>query len=120
MDTRVEHVKVVLAELLGCHGVGGQGYVHVVEELGHLGEGFGTHGTASGEELMAQGGQVSIVFKSVLTQPPAAEQRGHEGGDETTYVDEHVEDLETAVAFVFGYTEGFVTLFGGLNLKVVI
>ena len=69
---------------------------------------------------MAQGGQVSIVFKSVLTQPPAAEQRGHEGGDEATYVDEHVEDLETAVAFVFGYTEGFVTLFGGLNLKVVI
>ena len=53
VDTRVEHVKVVLAELLGCHGVGGQGYVHVVEELGHLGEGFGTHGTASGEELMA-------------------------------------------------------------------
>ena len=40
--------------------------MHVVEELSHLGDGIGAHGTAGGKELVAQGGEVGIVFKSVL------------------------------------------------------
>ena len=54
------------------------------------------------------------------SEPPASQERGNEGGNETTDVDENVEDLEPGVALTISKTESFLALFGSLGFKVVV
>ena len=120
VDTGVEDVEVVLAEFLCGHSVGGNGDIHGGEEFGHLGHCFVAQSTTGGNKLMAEGGKVGVVLKAILAQPPAAEQGGDKRSNQSANVDEHVENLETAVAFVFGNAEGFFAVFGSFDFEVVV
>ena len=53
-------------------------------------------------------------------EPPVADNRGNEGGNDTANVDEYVENLEASVAFFLGFGQGFRTLLGLFGLEVVV
>ena len=69
---------------------------------------------------MAELRKLGVIGQAVDTEPPLAEQRGHEGGDEAADIDEYVEDLETAVALVLGLGQSGGTFLGSLGLEVVV
>ena len=69
---------------------------------------------------MAQFGQTCVVGQVVNPEPPASQERGNEGGNETTDVDENIEDLEPGVALTLSKTESFFALFGSLGFQVVV
>ena len=97
MNAGVEHLEVTVAS--GTHvtstETGGVGLLHQGGKVGHL---LGTHAGGIVEVLVAQCGQTSIIDHALDAQPPLAQQRGNKRGNETTDVDEHIEDLEARVA----------------------
>ena len=54
------------------------------------------------------------------TEPPLADQRGHERGDETADIDEDVEDLEAGIALSLGPFELLGAFLGRVGLEIVI
>ncbi len=93
VDTGVEHVEVGGAELgdIACRVASHRGDegVEVVEILG-------VHAVGDAQVLVAECRKGGVVHEAVLSQPPAAEHRGHKRGHYAA--DEHVEDLESGIA----------------------
>ena len=65
-----------------------------------------------GEELVTKAGHISVIDKVMRFQPPFAEERGDERCEETTDVDEDVEDLETGVTTLFSLTKAGMVTYG--------
>ena len=114
MNTGVIHINVVGTELYwgGEHGWINHRVVH------GLGE-FLSYLTVS-HVLVTQSWHIGIIDKLVNFQPPSAYQRCHERSDHTSDVDEHVENLETAIAFVFGFCQCFGTFLGSFGFEIVV
>ena len=117
VDTRVEYLHIVGAELsgVGRHGAADDRRLRGLDEF--LGSG---HGRFSADELMAQSRHVGIVDKAAAAEPPLAEHRGDERGDHAADVDEHIEDLETGVTLVLGDLQSLGALLGFLGFKLVV
>ena len=96
----------------GKQGGVNHGAVHILGEF--------LRNLTIGHILVAQYRHVGVIDKVVDFQPPCTNQRSHERSDYTTDVDKHVENLETAVAFVFGLSQGFGTFLGGFGFEVVV
>ena len=120
VDTRVEDVEVVLANSLSGDCVSGKLHVHGSEEFGHFGDCVGAQSSTLSNEAMTEGGEVGIVFETILSEPPAAEQGGNKRSNKSAYINEHVENLETTVALPLGHTERFGTFFCSFGLEVVV
>ena len=72
------------------------------------------------EELVAQTGHISVIDKVMRLQPPFAEERGDERSEETTDVDEDVENLEAGVAAILSLCECLGTLLGSLFFELIV
>ena len=120
VDTGVEDVEVVLAHFLCCCGVSGQRYVHIGKEFSGLGNGIGRHRGTDGEIFVAESGKVGVVSETVYTKPPAAEQGRYERSNQTSNVDEHIENLEAGVTLTLGLSQSFGAYFSCFSLEVVV
>ena len=69
---------------------------------------------------MAQTREVGIVNQVLGLQIPVTDDGSHKRGDHTTNVDEHVEDLEAAVALFLGSSQCLRAFLGCFGLEVVI
>ena len=116
MDTLVEDLEVILAS--DCHvghitTHGSHQAIEVVERgLAHLGSVV--------DKLVTEGRELGVIRHAVHTQPPLAQQRSNERGNQSAHVDEDVENLETAVAFALGELQRLGTLLGSLGLEIVV
>ena len=115
VDTLVEGQDIVGAELRQVSAVVGGGKHRVCHRLGEL-----LRHSAVSKILVAEGRHVRVVNKVVNLKPPLAQHGSHEGSNHATDVDEHVENLETAVALVLGLGQSSGTFLGGLGLEVVV
>ena len=114
VDTLVENSNVVRAE---CSRVSEN--ITVLQHSGHgLCELLSLLTVC--KELVAQARHISIIDKVMRLQPPLAEERGDERGEETTNVDKDVENLETRVATFLGLFESLGAFLGGLFLELVV
>ena len=103
METGAEHVEVAVYKVtdgVGCIGctpgyLGCQFHQTAGSLLGH-----GRAAVSCAQPLMAELRKVGIVGESLLAEPPVADTDGDERSEETSDVYEHVEDLETHVAFL--------------------
>ena len=53
-------------------------------------------------------------------EPPAAQERGYERSDESTDIDEYVEDLEAGVTLSLRFLKSFRTFLRCLGLEIVV
>ena len=69
---------------------------------------------------MAEFGQLCVIDHIVCLEPPLTQQGSYEGGNQSTYVDEDIENLEAGVALALGDTQCLRTLLGRFGLEVVV
>ena len=85
-----------------------------------VGRSLFTHARRIVDEPMAEFGQLCVIDHIVCLEPPLAQQRSYEGSNQTTHVDEDIENLEARVALALGDTQCLRTLLGRFGLEVVV
>ena len=121
MYTSVEHLKVAVAG--GFHVAHVKTtLVHLLHQRGEVGHLFAGHVGAFFQVLVAQCGQTCIIDHTLDAEPPLAQQGGNERGNQTTDVDEYVENLETRIAAILDRLDLFLGLALGnsIGLHVVV
>ena len=107
VNTLVKYRDIILAECqLVSHYIAFRDAVR--KNLGELGQSISI-GCAI-QHFMANLRHVGVVNHCVLTKPPLTKKRCYEGSNQTAYIDEHVENLKTDIAFVFCCFQRFRTL----------
>ena len=69
---------------------------------------------------MAKCRELCVVDHSVSLEPPAAEERCYERSDETSDINEYIEDLETGVTLVLGFCECLRAYLCSISLEVIV
>ena len=69
---------------------------------------------------MAEGRKLRIVHKIVGVQPPLAQKRSDERGDETTDIYEHIEDLKAGITLRLGLGKRLRTFLCRFCLEVIV
>ena len=96
MDAGVEHVEILGAE---CRDVAGGISSHLGDEGIEVVGVLLVHVVGHAQVFMAESGELGIIGKIVDAEPPGTEHGSHERSYNATDVDEHVENLESGVAF---------------------
>ena len=117
VNTLVKYRDIILAECqLVSHYIAFRDAVRKqLRELGHC-----ICIRCAIQHLMANLRHVGVVNHCVLSEPPLTKKRGYERSYQTAYIDEHVENLETNIAFVFRCFQRFRAFFGCFGFCLVI
>ncbi len=94
VDAGVEDIKIIRTECRYGAGITcNHRATHLCNQLLKIGKVY----FRTRQKSMAKSRKLGIIHQTVLTEPPAAEQRSYEGSHNATKIDKDIENLETGI-----------------------